>query len=337
MTKLEIEAFLCIVKYGTISAAADKLYVTQPALSRRIAALEQELGYELMTRKKGIRSVTLTPEGAAFVAIAEKWNHIYREAQSLSRLHQKPILNLASIGSVSTYLLPPVLHQIIADGNPYDLCFHQYHSYESYGYVESGLVDLALISDDMYHRTVLTTPVFEEPFVLIGGPGWDCVDLIHPAALNPRSEIRLPWNPEFDAWHEKWFDVSICPKVQLDQMSLLEEFLTGEYFAIVPLHVAHRLKSAACHICRLKDGPAHEIIYALTNTNQTSKQELIRHFLGLLSEELKQCEGIRSYLLAPAPNRKPHSAHEPHSPAESVDILPHAFAPVPHPGRTRPS
>ena len=44
MTELEIEAFLAIVRTGSISAAAQKLYVTQPALSRRIHALEQELG-----------------------------------------------------------------------------------------------------------------------------------------------------------------------------------------------------------------------------------------------------------------------------------------------------
>lgn len=52
MTELEIEAFLAIVKSGSISAAAQELYVTQPALSRRIGALEQELGYCLMNRKK---------------------------------------------------------------------------------------------------------------------------------------------------------------------------------------------------------------------------------------------------------------------------------------------
>ena len=46
MTFLEIEAFLNIVQYGSFSAAAEKLYVTQPALGRRIRALEEELGYK---------------------------------------------------------------------------------------------------------------------------------------------------------------------------------------------------------------------------------------------------------------------------------------------------
>ena len=59
MTEREIEAFLTIVRNGSISAAVEVLYVTQPALSRRIRALEQELGYQLFIRKKGLRNVCL--------------------------------------------------------------------------------------------------------------------------------------------------------------------------------------------------------------------------------------------------------------------------------------
>lgn len=44
MTFLEIEAFLNIVQFGSFSAAAEKLYVTQPALGRRIRALKKEPG-----------------------------------------------------------------------------------------------------------------------------------------------------------------------------------------------------------------------------------------------------------------------------------------------------
>ena len=39
MTQLEIEAFLTTVRLGTLSKAADALFITQPALSRRIRAL----------------------------------------------------------------------------------------------------------------------------------------------------------------------------------------------------------------------------------------------------------------------------------------------------------
>ena len=81
MTKLEIEAFLTIIKCGSISVAADKLFVTQPALSRRIRALEEELGYELFERGRGIRNIKLTDQGEEFVMIAERFLRLYAEAE----------------------------------------------------------------------------------------------------------------------------------------------------------------------------------------------------------------------------------------------------------------
>ena len=72
MTFLEIEAFLNIVQHGSFSAAAEKLYVTQPALGRRIRALEEELGYTLFVRNKGVRHVELTKQGQAFIGLAQE-------------------------------------------------------------------------------------------------------------------------------------------------------------------------------------------------------------------------------------------------------------------------
>ena len=110
MTRLEAEAFLAIIQYGSITAAAERLYVTQPALSRRVRAMEQELGYDLLVRGKGIRSVCLTQQGQAFVPVAERFCKLYRQAEAIAKDNQKPLLNLASVGSVSTCVLPPVLH-----------------------------------------------------------------------------------------------------------------------------------------------------------------------------------------------------------------------------------
>ena len=44
MTQLELQAFLSVVHSGSFSQAAQTLFITQPALSRRIRALGEELG-----------------------------------------------------------------------------------------------------------------------------------------------------------------------------------------------------------------------------------------------------------------------------------------------------
>lgn len=57
----QLRYFLAVVDEMNISAAARKLHLTQPALSRQIKALEDELGWTLIAR--GARSISLTKEG----------------------------------------------------------------------------------------------------------------------------------------------------------------------------------------------------------------------------------------------------------------------------------
>ena len=117
MTEREIEAFLTIVRTGSISAAAEVLYVTQPALSRRIRALEQELGYQLFIRKKGLRNVGLTAEGKAFISLAERWKTVWNESRALKDMDRSGVFHIGSVGSVGTYLMPMVLERFM-EKNP---------------------------------------------------------------------------------------------------------------------------------------------------------------------------------------------------------------------------
>jgi DNA-binding transcriptional LysR family regulator len=64
-----VEAFIVVTRLKSFRAAADKLHTTQPAISSRIAALEEELGVKLFERNS--RAVTLTPQGSALLPLAE--------------------------------------------------------------------------------------------------------------------------------------------------------------------------------------------------------------------------------------------------------------------------
>jgi LysR family transcriptional regulator, hypochlorite-specific transcription factor HypT len=64
-----LEDFLAIAEEGGFSRAAERRHVTQPALSRRIRALEQWLGTPLFERRT--HTLTLTPAGETFRPVAE--------------------------------------------------------------------------------------------------------------------------------------------------------------------------------------------------------------------------------------------------------------------------
>lgn len=70
MTSQQIEYILTIAKMRSFSKAAQSLYITQPALSQFVIALEKQLGVTLFDRST--TPISLTSAGEAFVASAEK-------------------------------------------------------------------------------------------------------------------------------------------------------------------------------------------------------------------------------------------------------------------------
>lgn len=318
MTEREIEAFLTIVRTGSISAAAEVLYVTQPALSRRIRALEQELGYQLFIRKKGLRNVGLTAEGKAFISLAERWKTVWNESRALKDMDRSGVFHIGSVGSVGTYLMPMVLERFMEKNPDCSLNFHQCHSFEGYKYVEDGSLDLALVSDDMFSQDVLTVPAFKGKMVLAvsgqledsSGQSEDSPGqpedspgqledsprqperMLSPSCLDPEKEIRLPWNPEYDTWHDYWFGLGVRPRVMLNQMSLMEYFLREKgCWVIAPEYIARMLKAGGGpDICGLQDGPAESVIYYLVKKGKYARYAM--EFLEIMKQVLGDMDGL---------------------------------------------
>ena len=106
MTQQEIDAFLAIAEQGSVTGAAEALFLTQSTLSNRLRVLERELGIELFRRGRGQRRIELTEAGERFIPLAEKWRLLWRETASFSTQQR---LDFVSISSVNTYIMPQVL------------------------------------------------------------------------------------------------------------------------------------------------------------------------------------------------------------------------------------
>ena len=75
-----VEAFYWVAALKSISSAADKLYLTQSAMSSRIAALEDELGVLLLDRRD--KQFKLTVAGTRFLVYANKLLELQREVKA---------------------------------------------------------------------------------------------------------------------------------------------------------------------------------------------------------------------------------------------------------------
>ncbi len=98
-------------------------------------------------------------------------------------------------------------------------------------------------------------------------------------------EIRLPWNDEFDRWHLKHFPESVHAHVFLDQISLMEEFLTADAWAVVPFSVGYRLREKGIPIQRLTDAPPGRMIWYLVPKEK--ENPLVKSFFFHLRIYLK--------------------------------------------------
>ena len=113
-------------------------------------------------------------------------------------------------------------------------------------------------------------------------------DMVSPASLDPRNEIFLPWNPEFQTWHDYWFGSSMQYHSYIDQMSLLEYFLSWKNtWAIAPFSVADPISKLPYISTHQLDAPLSDrTIYYVKKVNREIRFEQI--FLHALKEELSK-------------------------------------------------
>jgi LysR family transcriptional regulator, low CO2-responsive transcriptional regulator len=109
----QMRAFVAIVKLGTLSRAAESLYLSQPSISLQLQALERELGVELLQRSR--RRINLTDAGEALYELArplvEGWENLDRNFQSKVKGLQGGRLTVAAGSSTIQYLLPELVRR----------------------------------------------------------------------------------------------------------------------------------------------------------------------------------------------------------------------------------
>lgn len=292
MTFLEIEAFLKITETGSFSAAAEALYVTQPALGRRVRAMEEELGYPLFVRSKGVRRVELTRQGQAFIGIAHRWQALWKETQEAVLLGPAKSFFVASVGSLLAFMLPTVFRTFMREHPECSLHVSSLHSSEAYSYVSNKSADMAFITDPMYSSQVQTHILFQEKLCLVVGNELNLPETVKINDLDPRREIRTRWDRNFDSWHSYFFGSNAIPRMYLDEMGFLQYFTQGgDNWAFLPVSIAKSvLKDAPVSIHSLDVELPKRTLYYLDRMGDVSPYQA--HLLALCRDRLSGEEGV---------------------------------------------
>ena len=168
----QVEAVLAVARDGQISRAATSLFVTQPALTARIHALEDELGTPLFTRSG--RGMELTAAGRAFLPYAERALAALNDgAELLAELGRggSGELRVGAAPAVSTYVLPILLVRFTEAHPNVRLVVRTGHSEEIVDLVLRQEIDIGLTRELAPDRRIASRSLYEDELVLVARRG----------------------------------------------------------------------------------------------------------------------------------------------------------------------
>jgi DNA-binding transcriptional LysR family regulator len=175
----QLTYFLAAAHTQNFRKAAELCLVTQPALSRQIAALEKELGIPLFRRVK--QRVELTPAGQTFVEYAKNALEVVQQGEQELARWQQGLSGTVLIGcnqSLAAAFLPPLLAAFRQHYPDIQLKVRVDHSDEVITLVEQGTVDLGFIYDPAIRSTMVgIKELFRQPLHLLVSSSHPLVDI----------------------------------------------------------------------------------------------------------------------------------------------------------------
>ncbi|OGS91115.1 MAG: LysR family transcriptional regulator [Gallionellales bacterium GWA2_59_43] len=168
MTLNELRFIVAVAQERNFRRAAEKSFISQPALSLAIQKLEEELGLKIFERGKN--EVTLTPVGAAIVEQAQR---VLEEAERIrdiaaqGRNQLATPLRIGIIHSVSPYLLPELIPALKKVAPTMPLQVEENITANLDVMLRNGKLDVIVIALPYGDSGILTHPLYDEPFEVV--------------------------------------------------------------------------------------------------------------------------------------------------------------------------
>ena len=263
----KIQAFLAVVQYGNITAAANAVFTTQSHMSKQIRLLEEELGTQLLIRSKGHSEVSLTPHGKEFLQVARKWEGIMKDNFTLRDFYRK----------------------VLDEHRDIRIDCHTRHSRQLYTMMENQQLDLAMVSIVYPVYSIKATALYRENMVLIAAAGTDLPPVVKPSDLDPEKEIYSRWSDEFEVWHDQLWPGKKY-RMHVGTSAMTPHYLNEPgRWSVVPDSTLHGLKENSSFTVHriLESYPANKIYLLEQKHPRSSRAEAIALVREKLLEYLR--------------------------------------------------
>ena len=287
---MQVEGFLEVARRGSVSRAAEALFITQPTLTARLHGLERELGAALFLRTP--HGMRLTDAGRAWVPFAERALRALvegRDALEQVITASAGHLMIAAAPAVSTYVLPELLERFVAEHPRVDVSVRTGHS--------EDVVDLVLrdeaqigLGRAIRHPDLELRPFHTEELVLVCAPD-------HPFTKRddvPMAEVAAQKLIMFDrtsSYYEitqgAFLAAGVKPRglMELDSIEAAKKMVErGLGVALLPgSAVAREVEGGTLCVVKMKDAPPmHNSIVAYRRRDAGKPEGIVAAFLTLL-------------------------------------------------------
>ncbi len=164
-----LKYFVTIAELGNISGAATRLGIAQPALTRHVKQLEEELSTTLLNRLA--RGVQLTASGREFLDYANRiLAEVAQAKHEITGQGLKPAgtLVFGASPTISTILMPKVVADSLHELPEIGLKLIEGRSMRLYESLLTGVLDMAILTNPLPSYKLHLTPLISEPLCLIG-------------------------------------------------------------------------------------------------------------------------------------------------------------------------
>jgi DNA-binding transcriptional LysR family regulator len=296
----QLEAFAAVARERSFTRASLRLHLTQPAVTRAVAALETELRTRLFDRLG--RTVQLTPSGETLLRYAERVLQLTEEAKAAVTDIETGSAGRLSVGASSTlatYILPPLLAKFRQAHPAVEIAIHTGISARVRARVHSGAADVGLVTTGPDEDGAAKDPGMTIlPLAELG----TCVVLppTHPMAMQDSLDaaallsgelplLLMETGTNLREYAEGVFGGGVLPAMELDNVETIKRMIAaGLGFSLLP-ELAVRTEVTAGTLAALpltnvplKPGRRIELVYRRDKYLTAA----LRRFIALLQAEV---------------------------------------------------
>jgi DNA-binding transcriptional LysR family regulator len=234
-----LQSFLVVIESGSFSAAAERLHLSQPAVSLQVRQLEKSLKAPLIERVG--RTAKPTAAGAALLAHARQVNAAVDLAVDAVARQASGAAGRIRLGTGATaciFLLPPILKELRTSLPALEITVTTGNTPEIAKAVEDNVIDIGLVTMPVSGRSFEIIPVLKDEFVLIAPRDMPLPARITPAVLATKPVVLFEPGGNTRRIADQWLTrggVSLKPLMSLGSVEAIKEMVrAGLGCAILP-------------------------------------------------------------------------------------------------------